>query len=507
MKSIFDRKRRRLLGGMGAGLAVGSVASLLPQLGLIANAMAATGDGYRALVCVYLGGGNDSFNWLVPRDSELPGSRYDAYRQARGGVYSASNGTGLALDFQALLPLASARLAEPMGLHPACADFTVSAGEASQAHAGLASLFNAGHAAFVANVGTLTRPISKSEYQDGAPRPAQLFSHNDQELLWQLGMSDVHSPLARFGWGGRLAQAGAFGALASGLSSNISLAGAARFLVGDQVLPYQLGSSGVDLPDHYGLGGSATDKARRAALERLLAANRPNLYADEYATTLARALAVGDGLAGELASDAGRIDTLFPTSAVAQQLRMVARMIKVSRTVLGARRQVYFVRMGGFDLHDGMFVAGQPVASSGHGALLGELNQALGAFWSALGEVGAQAEVTAFTMSEFARTLSSNGNGSDHAWGGQQLVLGGNVLGGGVYGRYPQLALDADDDAAQDWSFARGQYIPTTSVDQMAATLSRWMGADENAIDTIFPSLANFDLRDLGFMSAAPSSA
>ena len=154
-----------------------------------------------------------------------------------------------------------------------------------------------------------------------------------------------------------------------------------------------------------------------------------------------------------------------------------------------------------FDLHDGQFVAGQPVATSGHGALLTELNQALGAFWAALGEAGAQDDVTTFTMSDFGRTLSSNGNGSDHAWGGHQIVMGGRVDGNNLYGRMPLMQLNANNNSEQDWSLSRGQYIPTTSVDQMAATLAQWMGVTDNAaLDAIFPNLANFSSRNLGFM-------
>jgi uncharacterized protein (DUF1501 family) len=182
---------------------------------------------------------------------------------------------------------------------------------------------------------------------------------------------------------------------------------------------------------------------------------------------------------------------------------MVARMIKVSRASLGATRQVYYVRFGSFDLHDGMFEAGGAVASTGHGALLTALNQAVGAFWTALGEIGARAEVTTFTMSDFGRTLTGNGSGSDHAWGGNLLVLGDSVLGNRLYGTYPRLVVNANDDAARDWSFGRGQYIPTTSVDQVAATLARWMGVtDAAALGSIFPLLGEFDQSDLGFLSA-----
>jgi uncharacterized protein (DUF1501 family) len=493
--------RRRLLSGLGCALAAAGTQAFLPQLALLPRAHAAQSAGrgdYRALVCIYLAGANDSYNLLTPRDSELAGSRYDLYRSARGGVWSGANPAGLALGFNDLLPITAQGSGSAFGLHPACADFDLSG-----PRSGLKSLFDGGHLGFVCNTGPLVLPLSKSEYNAGAPRPKQLFSHNDQELLWQLGMTQTTDPLAKYGWGGRVAAQAGFTPLPNGLSSAISLAGSARFLVGDGVLPYQLDSGGVNLLDQYSQGAASNNfpEARRAVLDALLGAPQSNPYAREFAATTGRSLAVGEALYGLLESPDGQLATPFPVSSLGGQLAMVARMIKVSRS-LGAQRQVYFVRFGSFDLHSGMFVAGQPVASAGHGALLTQLNQAVGAFWDALGEVDARSEVTTFSMSEFARTLSGNGNGSDHAWGGNQFVLGGAVNGGRLYGRYPDLQLDADDNANQDWSFSRGQYIPTTGVEQFGATLARWMGVtDSSALDAIFPNLPNFASRDLGFMA------
>jgi uncharacterized protein (DUF1501 family) len=493
--------RRRLLCGLGAGFAAAGCEAFLPQLSLLpaAHAAAKGGGGYRALVCVYLAGANDSFNLLVPRDSEASGSRYDTYRVSRGGVWSGSNPAGLALGFNDLLPINPQGSATPYGLHPACADFALGGSTRS----GLQSLFGAGKLAFINNVGPLVRPLTKTEYNAGAPRPKQLFSHNDQELLWHLAMTETNAPQAKYGWAGRVAAQGGFAPLGNGLSPAVSLAGSARFLVGPSVLPYQISSRGVDLLDQYSQGAAANNypSERRAVLDALLAMQQSNPYAREFAATSGRSLAVGEALYGVLESPDGQIATPFPNSNLGGQLAMVARMIKVSR-MLGAQRQVYFVRFGSFDLHSGMFAAGQPVANSGHGALLTELNQAIGAFWDALGELGARSEVTTFSMSEFGRTLSGNGNGSDHGWGGNQFVLGDGVLGGRLYGRYPNLQLNADNDAQQDWSFSRGQYIPTTGVEQFGATLARWMGVNDNtALYAVFPNLANFASSDLGFMA------
>lgn len=493
--------RRDFLKGLGGSFLLGSTASLLPQLALIPKAVAQSSN-YRALVCIYMAGANDSFNWLVPRDSESPGSHYERYRTTRGGVYSGSNTGGLALAFNDLLPISPIDSAS-YGLHPSSANFSVQSGGSTQNHPGLQTLFNDGKAAFVCNVGPLIQPINKTQYNGGAPRPAQLFSHNDQELLWHLGIGGNNFPQARFGWGGRVAKTTAGGAMSNGLSPTLSMAGSARFLIGDGILPYQLSSrTGIDLIDNYtpGTVGNNYSSARRAVLDELLADSSPHPFARGYNEIAQRSLAVGEALAGLLNGPEGTLNTAFPSNSLADQLRLVARMIKVSRS-LGATRQVYYVRHGSFDLHQGMFTGGD-VATTGHGALLTAVNQAIGAFWSALGEMQARDAVTTFTMSDFGRTLSGNGSGSDHAWGGHQLVLGEAVRGNRLYGRYPNMLLNADNNADQDWSFNRGQYIPTTSVDQFAATLARWMGVtDSSALDAMFPLLRNFSGNDLGFMA------
>lgn len=499
-----SNSRREFLKKLGCSFAAGSVASLLPQLALMPRALAQSASGYRALVCVYLAGANDSYNWLLPRDSEAAGSRYDLYRSSRGGIYSGSNSSGLALGFNDLLPIAPSNQTSAFGLHPANADYTATNGSNTQVHSGLQTLFNQGKAAFVCNAGTLVRPISKTEYDSGVPRPPQLFSHNDQELQWQIGMAAPSNAQARYGWGGRVAKLAAGGPLANGLSPTVSVAGAARFLIGDGILPYQLSSAGVDLIDNYSVSSTSNyANVRRAVLDDLLNDVQAHPFARNYNSIARRSLDVGESLAALLdaADGSGNVSSVFPAgNSLADQLKMVARMIKVSRT-LGANRQVYYVRMGSFDLHQGMFESGGNVATTGHGALLTTLNQGLGAFWSALGEINARSDVTTFTMSDFGRTLSGNGSGSDHAWGGNLLVLGDSVRGNQLYGRYPQLLLNANDNANQDWSLARGQYIPTTSVDQVAATFARWMGVtDSAALNSIFPLLTNFSGNDLGFM-------
>lgn len=504
MSTRQSHPRRRFLQQLGGSFALGAVSSFMPQLGLIPRAIAQSND-YKALVCVYLAGANDSFNWLVPRDSTASGSHYQRYATARGGVYSTSNTAGLALNFDDLLPIRPQGSSVDFGLHPSHGDFSAVNGSASQAHSGLHTLFGQGKAAFVCNVGPLLQPISKTGYDNGEPRPPQLFSHNDQELLWHIGVGSQSNPVARYGWGGRVADAIDALSVGSGLSPAISTAGAARFLVGDGILPYQISGEGVNTIDNYVSGDTLNySAARRAVLDDLLGEAYSQPFAQGYATTVKRSLQVGEELDALLnASDgSGNVETIFPAgNSLASQLNVVARMIKVSRNSLMARRQVYFVRYGSFDLHDGMFESGGALTNSGHGALLTAVNEALGSFWTALGEIGGRSAVTTFTMSEFGRTLSGNGSGSDHAWGGNMLVLGDSVQGGRLFGSYPQLILNNNDDAGKDWSFNRGQYIPTTATEQFAATLARWMGVTDNAaLDAIFPNLNKFGSNNLGFM-------
>jgi uncharacterized protein (DUF1501 family) len=506
MSKMSLNDRREFLRKMAGTFAAGSTAALLPQLAFLRQASAlnraVSGTGYRALVCIYLNGANDSFNWLMPRDSEVPGSHYDRYKSARGGVYGPTNTAGLAHAFSDILPINPSNVGGAFGLHPACTDFTAVNGALNQVHSGLQTLFTQQKAAFVCNAGPLIAPISKTQYNAGAAKPAQLFSHNDQALQWQIGQSTTDTQ-SRFGWGGRVASQVAPTSLPNGLSAAISAAGSTRFLLGDQITPYQIASNGVNLIDNYTTGvNSNFNTQRRAVLNDLLDDAYTQPFSKEYAAIMRRSLSVGEDLSGLLAGASGTISTVFPAgNTLADQLKIVARMIKIGKTSLGAQRQVFFVNYGSFDLHDGMFVAGQPVATAGHGALLTELNQAVGSFWTAMNEIGAQSEVTSFTMSDFARTLTGNGNGSDHAWGGNMMVLGGAVQGNKLYGTYPKLIVNNDSDADRDWSFSRGQYIPTTAVDQIAATLAKWMGVtDTLAMNTIFPNLDTFGVRDLGFM-------
>jgi len=474
--------RREFLQGLAGAIGCGSAAAIIPQFGLVGSALAAatgTVTGYKALVCVYLDGGNDAFNMLVPYDQ----ARYDTYAVARGGV-----GTGLALDrtLLATTQITDSATGAEYALHPGIPGGTFTNDDRGMLD--LRTLYQQNRVAFIPNIGTLTRPITKAEYSaKPGLRPPQLFSHQDQTYQWHFGRAGNSS----VGWGGTV------GDQLRGQNSNqtlspcISIAGDNRFQIGLQTFPYQMGTGGLTALQT----GGGTPRAN--AIAQILAGSQPSPFATEYQAVMNRAQSVFNVLDPALNDPGGlgNITTGFPlNNSLGDQLRMVARMIKVSRDTdfgIQHQRQIYFVRLGGFDMHDSLLAQG----ANGHAGLLQRVSEALLAFWNALNEIGAQNEVTTFTMSEFARTLSSNGNGSDHAWGSVAFAMGGAVNGGRLYGAYPDLVLDGAT------SLARGQQIPQIGMEQYAATLARWLGVtDTNALATIFPNLDEFATADLGFM-------
>lgn len=547
MSRIRREQRREFLKHFCATLAGGSALSLIPQLRLMQSALAATqGDpNYRALVCVYLGGGSDSYNWLIPSDA----TRYGIYQTARGGVYSGSNGP-LGIAQASLLPVnlsgpngVSLPVGHSYGLHPACADWTsIDDNGVQTVMPGLASLSNQGKVAWLANVGTLVVPLTKATFTNPAlPKPPQLYSHNDQTNLWFQGQE---TPNFRYGWGGQVADL-LFAQNTPIVGSNppmmvpmnISFAGSNRFQVGAQVVPYQMSGCGdpnqTNNPGNPTFAGSnvatafancsgtsalnnfpgcstAGLNARQQALCTLLGA-AGNTFQNEHAATMRRAMDLAGQMALKLTGTPNNslLSTPFRALAdnqavtgynlgadgnnsLAEQLAMVARVIKM-RSELGQNRNIFFVSLGGFDTHAAQMPdAGQP-------RLLRRISRALGSFYQALVEMGVENSVTTFTMSEFARTLNSNGDGSDHAWGGVQMVMGGAVNGGSatnarLYGSFPDQTLNGPD------CFARGQMIPTTALDQMGATLASWMGVGPSDLNTIFPNLSNFSSSNLGFV-------
>ncbi len=428
----------------------------------LAHAAAGTrwleGGDYRALVCVYLYGGNDCFNMLVPRDTP----HYGVYAQGRGALAVPQN------ELIALNSLNTASDGGLYGLHPAMPE--------------LQSLFHSGRAAMVANTGPLLHPITKTQYQNGTvPVPAQLYSHSDQTVLWQ---TPAAVSLNRRGWGGRLADLFFETNPNQQLSMNISVAGENIFQSGEEVLPYFVSTDGAD---GFNFITQPWEQDRRATFLALRDAAYQHPLQRQYARVVRRAMdnevMINDALAATPA-----LGTPFPTHSLGQQLRMVARLVS-ARNPLQMQRQVFFVGIGGFDTH--------ATQLADHPGLLSQISTGLAAFYAATEEMALQDSITTFTASEFGRTISINGDGTDHGWGAHQIVVGGAVRGQRYYGQFPDLEVEGPDDAG--W----GQLIPTTSVDQYAATLARWYGLPDSDRPLVFPNIGNFAAPDLGFMNPA----
>jgi uncharacterized protein (DUF1501 family) len=417
---------------------------------------------YRALVCVFLAGGNDCWNMVVPTST----AEYNAYSRSRGG--EAGVGSGLAIPQASLLPI-SLQTANvngmTFGLHPSMA--------------GLQGLFNSAHAAVVANVGPLIRPTTKAQYQTpGWELPPQLFSHNDQQDQWH---SLRGRQLLKTGWGGRVADA---------LPLAVSLAGQTLFEAGSAARPYVMGSTGAT--NFAGFAATGVGLARRqafqAVLDATLASTTNTVYERAYATVQGSAVQFSDRVntaLGQSRSFTALPDSGVTLSSLSTQLRTVAKMISV-RSQLAMSRQIFFVQIGGFDTHDDL-VTLQP-------NLLGDVSNSIKAFYDALVEMGMDSSVTLFTHSDFGRTLTSNGDGSDHAWGGIQFVVGGAVRGATIYGDYPLLEIGSTLDVGG------GRFIPTASADQYAATLATWFGVADVDLDRVSPNIGNFSQRNLGFL-------
>ncbi|UXI67224.1 DUF1501 domain-containing protein [Tahibacter amnicola] len=445
------------VGGVGLYSALGSMR-------LVSAATAHTNGGifpdYKALVCVFLYGGNDSFNTIVPRDA----SHYATYAASRGSL-AVPQGQLLALN-----PLADGLPGDgaQYGLHPSMSQ--------------LAGLFNTGRAAVMANVGPLLYPITKPQYQaQTVPVPPQLFSHDDQANFWQTARAD--NPNAN-GWGGRVADMLYSGNPNQNLSMLTSLSGEALFQRGETVNQYIMSSYGVE-PIGY-LDSWGNDDGVTAFNALMQSGTQAHVFERAYANKVTGAIANYEVI-GSALNQVGNLTTAFPDTDLGRQLRMVARLIK-ARNVFDMRRQIFFVAQGGYDTH------GDQTAQ--HPALLEELSGALKAFYDATVELNVANNVTAFTASDFGRTLSINGDGTDHGWGGHQFVVGGAVRGQRFYGRMPSLAQNNNPDDA-----GYGQLIPTMAVDQYSATLARWFGLSETGITDIFPNVGRFSTSNLGFFN------
>jgi uncharacterized protein (DUF1501 family) len=437
----YSRRRFLKMGAHAAAL-LGCHAAMLRSASI--RALAQSESDYRALVCVFLNGGNDGNNTIVPLDK----AGYEHYAAAR---------SGLALSQQLLIPIQTPT-GEVYGLHPQLQP--------------LARLFEQGQMAIVPNVGALVRPVTRQEYlARTATVPNNLYSHIDQHRFWQTASSGTHTA----GWGGRAADRLASANLPAGFPVVTSVAGNAVFGVGAETRPVSI------IP-----GVPTSLNAFDEPFEQLLALQSGNVLVHS-----ANAIA-GEGLRQSRMLDAALggqppLRLPFPATPIGDQLREVATVIR-ARAALGATRQIFFCEVEGFDTHAGQLTM--------QGRVLGQVGEALAAFYDATVALGVAQKVTTFTQSEFGRTLQpTSGSGSDHAWGSHHLVIGGSVLGGRLYGRFPTLALGGPDDAG-----TRGVWIPTSSVDQYAATLASWCGVGGADLSMLFPNLVNFPSANLGFL-------
>ncbi len=424
------------------------------------RAWAQTADDYKALVCVFLFGGNDGNNMVVPVDS----TGYAAYAAARGAIGAG----GLALPADQLLPLAPASGTAASGLHPNLPE--------------LQTLWNSGALGVVFNVGTLLAPTTKAQYLANAvPIPISLLSHQDQQHQWQTSLSDQYS---QTGWGGRIAD----GLAAGPLPSVISISGNQLFAVGASSSPLALPAAGGSFA-LTGFNGSAAANARLQAMEDVRMLQEQNLIVQATQSEASRALSASALVAPVLAGTGSTTDGAFAglTSSIALQLKQVARMIQ-ARQSLGVGRQIFFVSQSSYDTHNNQL--------NRQAALFADLSPALMAFYQATVQLGVAQQVTTFTLSDFARTLQpASGDGSDHAWGNHHLVLGGAVQGRQTYGAFPTLELGGPDDFT-----TQGRWVPTIAVDQYAATLATWFGVSAADLPTVLPYVSRYPTANLGFL-------
>jgi uncharacterized protein (DUF1501 family) len=453
-------KRRDFLRNATLAALGSSTFSALSTQFNIAQAQVGGVNDYRALVCVFLYGGNDAFNMLVPH-SLTEHSRYAETRR------------GLAIAREDLLPLSPLNsMPADYGLHPEMGD--------------LKTLFDDEKLSFIGNVGTLIEPTLQSDYVNKRVElPPQLFSHNDQQNF----VMSLQSNRNRQGWASRIADLMLDANGNQSLSMNITLSGSNTLQTGGLQAPYAIGSGGVN--DYWSLQpGNPEEWAvrRNAAYDAILAQSQPHLFAAEFARTQRRSIDLGIDLRQALQAVSAPQTSFNTASRLASMLRMVSHLI-AARDVLGMSRQIFFVGIGDYDTH------GDQV--NRHPVLMNELNHALTSFYNATVELGVSDKVTTFTASDFGRTLTSNGDGTDHGWGSHQMVMGDGVRGGEIFGTMPELVIGSNDDIGE------GRIIPTTSVDQYAATLAHWFGLTPAQVTETFPTLANFNTADLGFMKSA----
>ncbi len=448
---------RRKFIGQSSCAAVGYTTLFSSLLNLKAFEAAAVGNmtmmmpptGYKAMVCLMLGGGNDSYNMLVPL-----GSGYSDYAVTR---------SNLAIPMGNLLAVTPSNTGGAQyGIHPAMPE--------------LQNLFNSGDASFIANVGTLVQPTTRNEYFSGThPLPLGLYSHSDQAQQWQTGRPHERSAT---GWGGRISDLVQSMNSNENISMNISLAGTNIFQRGQDSIEYVVSSEGAVGIDGYN-NNWIFNQLKSQAIDNMLDQTYTDLYKSTYVNTVKQSRDAG--IEFQEAIDAiPEFSHEFADNSLSDRFKMIAKTI-AARDTLGFQRQIFFVNYDGWDHHDEVL--------ENQAGMLAEVSRAIGDFQAALGEINATDCVTTFTISDFARTLTSNGNGTDHAWGGNAMVIGGaHVNGGNMYGSYPSLALGVGNPL----DLSDGVLIPTTSADTYMAELALWFGVSPSDVNDILPNLSNF---------------
>jgi uncharacterized protein (DUF1501 family) len=449
--------RREFLRRASAFSAMGAAAPWALNLAASAAASAQTaGEDYRALVCVFMYGGNDNHNTVVPFDQ----ATHDQYAAIR---------TSIALpraDLAAteIVPANAWTNGRQMALHPALLP--------------LKTLFDDGHLAVAMNLGTLTHEgTSLADYKAGRGLPPKLFSHNDQQSVWQSSLAEG----ANTGWGGRMADLLAADNGDAATFTSISAAGNAVFMSGSSVVQYQVSGGGSIAVNSVFGSAASTD-----AVKRLMQRTSAHLLEEEHAVIARRSIAADAKVRAALA---GIAEPTFPATGLGAQLKIVARLIAARKT-LGVKRQVFFVSQGGFDTHDNLI--------DNHPGLLGNVAGAMSDFYAATAAMGVQDLVTTFTGADFGRTLANNGDGSDHGWGSHHFVMGGAVKPRTWVGALPQMSVSEGAD-----NVGGGRLLPAIGVDQHGATLARWMGVPDDKMSTVLPNIGEYTTRDLGFFKPA----
>lgn len=453
-KSDSEISRRKFVGQMSCA-AVGSTAFYSTLINLLAtNQVSAQslvpGSGHKALVCLFMNGGNDSYNMLVPREAD----EYSRYFDSRGKESDES----MALSFEELLPITDSASGRAFGLHPTMT--------------GMKSLFDSEELAFVCNAGTLVEPTTLQAFENRSARlPLGLFSHADQIMHWQTSTPDKRDSK---GWLGRMADIlNPINGNAK-VSMNISLRGSNILQTGNSVIPYSITNEGaVDLQFY-----NDTDHAYfKGAVDSLLEQEYQNLLQRTYSKLTRNAIDLGIEFNDAVALGVP-FSTEFPDSPYGNQLKMIARSI-AANVPLGHTRQTFLANYHGWDTHNNHLAK--------HSELLADVSASVAAFWAAITEMGMQDQVVLFSASDFGRTLTSNGDGTDHGWGGNHFVLGGGLNGRRLYGEYPE-----DLGIGNNLDTGRGRLVPTISVDQYFAELALWMGADASDLSQMLPNIDRF---------------